>query len=237
MKLYERHSSPDIFTEEILKNRILKLRNDYPRAKIWLKTGPYRDLTKVIRVATDAGIDAITIDGKEGGTGMSPTVALQNLGLPTLACLRSVKKIREEGIETSIILSGRFFDGAQVVKALALGVNAVAMGRPFLIAANAYPFSDIFLMFNLYKFGWMKKIGRIVFPPSQRNINYITNFVETIKLEMQLLISSLGKYSLDLMGSEDLMALKKDLADSFELKFIFDDNEVSLTNESIKIST
>ena len=111
------------------------------------------------------------------------------------------------------------------------------MGRPFLIAANAYPFSDIFLMFNLYKFGWMKKIGRIVFPPSQRNINYITNFVETIKLEMQLLISSLGKYSLDLLGSEDLMALKKDLADSFELKFIFDDNEVSLTNESIKIST
>jgi len=237
VKLYERHSSPDIFTEEILKNRILKLRNDYPRAKIWLKTGPYRDLTKVIRVATDAGIDAITIDGKEGGTGMSPTVALQNLGLPTLACLRSVKKIREEGIETAIILSGRFFDGAQVVKALALGVNAVAMGRPFLIAANAYPFSDIFLMFNLYKFGWMKKIGRIVFPPSQRNINYITNFVETIKLEMQLLISSLGKYSLDLLGSEDLMALKKDLADSFELKFIFDDNEASLTNESIKIST
>ena len=151
--------------------------------------------------------------------------------------MRSVKKIREEGIETSIILSGRFFDGAQVVKALALGVNAVAMGRPFLIAANAYPFSDIFLMFNLYKFGWMKKIGRMVFPPSQRNINYITNFVETIKLEMQLLISSLGKYSLDLLGSEDLMALKKDLADSFELKFIFDDNEVSLTNESIKIST
>jgi hypothetical protein len=33
------------------------------------------------------------------------------------------------------------------------------------------------------------------------------------------------------------MALKKVLADSFELKFIFDDNEASLTNESIKIST
>ena len=83
------------------------MRNDYT-FKIWLKTGPYRDLTKVIRVATDAGIDAITIDGKEGGTGMSPTVALQNLGLPTLICLRSVKN-RERKIETSIILSGLDF--------------------------------------------------------------------------------------------------------------------------------
>ena len=43
---------------------------------------------------------------------------------------------------------------------------------------------------------------------------------------MQLLISSLGKYSLDLLGSENLMALNQK-ADSFELKFIFDDDEAS----------
>jgi len=37
---YERHSSPDIFTKEILEYRIKKLKNDYPRIKIWVKTGP-----------------------------------------------------------------------------------------------------------------------------------------------------------------------------------------------------
>jgi len=219
--VYERHSAADIFTEEILKNRILKLRNDYPRVRIWLKTGPYRDLLSVIRVATEAGIDAVSIDGKEGGTGMSPTAALQHLGLPTLACLNAVRDARAEGIETSIIISGRIHDGSQIVKALALGADAAAMGRPFLIAANAYPLSKLFIGKEFYKFKWIKKLARMIYPPSERSEKLIENFLETVELEIQLLISSLGKYDLSLVSDEDIAATSIGLAQAMNLKHLY----------------
>lgn len=48
-----------------------------PKVGIWIKLGPFRDALEVIRIAAEEGADAVVIDGKEGGTGMAPTVALK----------------------------------------------------------------------------------------------------------------------------------------------------------------
>ncbi|MHA2501538.1 MAG: glutamate synthase-related protein [Candidatus Kariarchaeaceae archaeon] len=218
---YERHSSPDIFTADIIKNRILKLRNDYPRTRIWLKTGPYRDLSELIRVAAEAGVDALVVDGKEGGTGMSPTASLQHLGLPTLSCLHAMYQARKEGITTSFVLSGRISEGSQVVKALALGADGVALGRPFLIAANSYPLAKLFVGKEFYKSKIIKRLARFVVKPSERSVQYISNYIETLRLEIQLLVSSLGKYSLDLLSDEDVISTEQRVAQVFGLKDSF----------------
>lgn len=221
-EVYERHSAPDIFTKEILTNRIKKLQNDYPRVRIWFKSGPYRDLVSVIKTVSEAGVDAMTIDGKEGGTGMSPTTALQQLGIPTLGCLSAIKLAREEGITLPIILSGRIYEGSQVVKALALGATAVALGRPFLIAANAYPLAQLFIGKEFYKIALLKRFARLIYKPSDRSIDFIQNYIETLKLEIQLLTSSLGKYSMDRLDKEDIQALDPSIAISFDIDYAYD---------------
>src|SRR3990170_4777443 len=71
-EMYERHSAPGTFTEDILRGQLRSLRNNFPRARIWIKAGPFRDLLPVFRVAWQERIDAVFADGKEGGTGMSP---------------------------------------------------------------------------------------------------------------------------------------------------------------------
>lgn len=134
--LYERHGAPGTYTEPILRGQLRSLRTSFPRARIWLKSGPFRDLLALLRLASAERVEAIVVDGKEGGTGMSPTIALKDLGLPTLACLARISEARVEGLTIPSILSGRLHDGGHVVKAIALGATACAFGRPFLIASG-----------------------------------------------------------------------------------------------------
>ena len=217
---YERHSSPDIFTEEILERRIKKLHNDYPSVKVWFKTGPYRDLDKVIEIASSAGADNITIDGKEGGTGMSPGVALNDTGMPTLACIKEVRKARERGIGTSIIVSGRLYNGAHIVKAMALGANGVAMGRPFLLSCYAYFFAEHFVEHELYNNRAMRFVSTDIIKPDKRSITFVKNFVDSVEIESKLLTAAVGKYNMADLSKDDVASLDPQIAEAFGIKSV-----------------
>ncbi len=218
---YERHSSPDIFTEEILERRIKKLHNDYPNAKVWFKTGPYRDLEKVIEIASRAGADNITVDGKEGGTGMSPGVALNDLGMPTLACIKAIRRAKEKkDAKTSIIVSGRLYNGAHIVKAMALGANGIAMGRPFLLSAYAYPFADHFIEHELYNNRVMRFISTDIIHPDERSVGFVRNFVDSVEIESKLLTAAVGKYKMRDLSTEDVEAHDPTIAESLNIKSV-----------------
>lgn len=218
---YERHSAPDIFTEEILERRIRKLKNDYPRVRVWFKTGPYRDLGKTIDVASRAGADCIVIDGKEGGTGMSPTVALTDVGLPTLVCLKEVAAARKRGVTTSLVVSGRLHNGSHVAKALSLGADGVAMGRPFLIAAHAYRWAEHFIERELYNRPLLKWLATRIFRTDERSVGFVQNFVETLRVEAQLLTSAVGKYDVRRLRGEDVGALDPAVAHMLGVRYVY----------------
>jgi glutamate synthase domain-containing protein 2 len=204
-ELYERHSVPGTFTKEILKDMIKLAKNNYPRVKLWLKLGPYADLDEIIGVASKAGIDCITIDGSEGGTGMSPIAAMRELGYPTLVCLKKITDAKSRGIKTSMIIAGRLFEGGHLVKSLCLGADGVAMGRPFIIASEG-------------RFGPankpVKKLGN--------QVDGVVNFVEAIKVEAQMLASALGKYSLEDLSKGNVGALEKVVADMFNIQYVYE---------------
>lgn len=189
--MYERHSAPGTFTERILASMIRLLKNNYPKARVWIKAGPYRDLDRLIGVAGEAGADAVIVDGKEGGTGMSPIVALKDLGLPLVACLRFVKEARERGVPSSLIVSGRLYNGGHIVKALALGADAVSMGRPFIVAVQA------------------------------AGEEGVVNFVEALRVEVQMLTSALDHYSVAELGPGDVWALDRELAEAFGVRYVY----------------
>lgn len=129
-----RTSSPGTFTEEILRQQIRLMRNNYPRARVWVKLPPARDVYTATRVAWAAGADAVTVDGAEGGTGWAPTGFLRHVGLPLGECLRRI------GTPAACLLvSGRIWEGTRAVKCLTLGAHAVGLGRAALLAADTDP--------------------------------------------------------------------------------------------------
>jgi methylamine---glutamate N-methyltransferase subunit C len=129
-----RCSSPGTFTTEILRQQVHLMRNNYPRARCWVKLPPGRDVAEAADVAWRAGADAVTVDGAEGGTGWAPGVFMDQVGLPLEECLRRL------GDPTGTLLtSGRMYDGARAIKVLALGARAVGLGRAALVAVDEDP--------------------------------------------------------------------------------------------------
>ncbi|WP_410594820.1 glutamate synthase-related protein [Amycolatopsis sp. lyj-23] len=129
-----RSASPGTFTEEILRQQIRLMRNNFPRARVWVKLPPGRDVGAAAAVAWAAGADAVTVDGAEAGTGWAPASFLDHVGLPLAECLRRV------GPPSGCLLaSGRMWAGARAVKCLALGARAVGLGRAALVAVDEDP--------------------------------------------------------------------------------------------------
>jgi isopentenyl diphosphate isomerase/L-lactate dehydrogenase-like FMN-dependent dehydrogenase len=129
-----RCSSPGTFTDEILRQQIRLMRNNFPRAGVWVKLPPARDVRAAALVAWDAGADAVTVDGAEAGTGWAPVAFLQHVGLPLGECLRQIGDHR-----SCLLVSGRMWEGARVAKCLALGADAAGLGRAALIAVDTDP--------------------------------------------------------------------------------------------------
>ncbi|WP_089102484.1 glutamate synthase-related protein [Streptomyces hyaluromycini] len=137
--LGERHvlrsSSPGTFTAEILRQQIRLMRNNFPRARVWVKLHPGRDVAEAARVAVDAGADAVTVDGAEGGTGWAPVAFTGGVGLPLAACLRRLA----DDPPPCLLVSGRMWEGTRAVKSLALGARAVGLGRAALLSVAEDP--------------------------------------------------------------------------------------------------
>ncbi|MET7300355.1 glutamate synthase-related protein [Embleya sp. NPDC005575] len=170
-----RCSCPGTFTEEIFRQQIHLMRNNYPRARCWVKLFPGRDVGAAASVAWRAGADAVTVDGAEGGTGWAPTSFLDHVGLPLAECLRRVRP--DEG---TLLTSGRVWDGPRAVKLLALGASAVGLGRAALIAvdedperglerlAHALAFEMRLLISALGKYGTDELGGEDLWAPADR---------------------------------------------------------------------
>ena len=126
-----RCSSPGTFTGEILRQQVRLMRNNFPRARAWVKLHPGRDVRLAAEVAWNAGADAVTVDGAEGGTGWAPSVFLNNVGLPLAECLRRIGKH-----DATLLVSGRIWEGGRALKCLAMGASAVGLGRAALLAVN-----------------------------------------------------------------------------------------------------
>jgi hypothetical protein len=126
-----RNSSPGTYTADILRQQVRLMRNNFPRARTWVKLHPGRDVADAATVAWQAGADAVTVDGAEGGSGWAPLAFLDHVGLPLTECLRRVPSSGH-----CLLASGRIWEGSRAVKALALGATAVGLGRAALLAAD-----------------------------------------------------------------------------------------------------
>ncbi|MDR0881698.1 MAG: FMN-binding glutamate synthase family protein [Candidatus Adiutrix sp.] len=113
--------------------------------RISLKTGAYGmvGLALAIRLASEAQLDLLTIDGAGGGTGMSPWDMMENWGVPPL--LLHAKAYEYAALLAAsgqkvvdISFAGGFAKSSTIFKGLALGApftKMICMGRALMIPA------------------------------------------------------------------------------------------------------
>jgi glutamate synthase domain-containing protein 2 len=128
----------DIYSIEDLAQLVNSLKEATRYKKpVFVKIAAVHNVAAISSGVTRAGADAIVIDGFRAGTGATPKIIRDNVGIPIEFALASVdQRLRDEGIrnETSIIASGSIRSSGDVAKAIALGADAVKIGTAALIA-------------------------------------------------------------------------------------------------------
>jgi len=142
---FEKIGKLPMWTPEELARRIGELRS-LGADRVCLKTGPFDpgNILTILEVASEAGVDLVTLDGAGGGTGHSPAKMMNEWGMPTVALEAIVHRILRRLEETGrphppVAIAGGFATEDQVFKGLALGspyVRTVALGRAAMAAAS-----------------------------------------------------------------------------------------------------
>ena len=119
----------DIYSIEDLRQLVLSLKEatDWKKPVI-VKIAAVHNVAAIASGIARSGADIIAIDGYRGGTGAAPTRIRDNVGIPIELALASVdQRLRDEGIRNnvSIVVGGSIRSSADVVKAVALGADAV----------------------------------------------------------------------------------------------------------------
>ena len=88
--------------------------------------------------ALEAGVDYVIVDGRGGGTGGSPALIRDNISIPTIPAIARARRFLDRAGATSVTLvaTGGIRMPADMVKALALGADAVALGNSSIQAAG-----------------------------------------------------------------------------------------------------
>lgn len=128
----------DIYSIEDLHQLIyaLKEETDYTKPVI-VKIAAVHNAPAIASGMVRAGADIIALDGIRGATGAAPRIIRDNVGAPIELTLAAVdQRLRDEGIrnKASVIIAGGIKNSADVVKAIALGADAVYLGTSALVA-------------------------------------------------------------------------------------------------------
>ena len=141
---FYKYSRLPLWDETYLKNRINGLRK-LGLKNVYFKMACYddRDVERVLRMASDIGVDMVTFDGAGGGSGYSPNKMMNEWGQPTIVLEKTVCNIvnvlkDEDAWIPGITITGGIVSEDQVFKALAYGnndVTAIGICRGAMAAA------------------------------------------------------------------------------------------------------
>jgi len=132
----------DIYSIEDLRQLVYSLKEatNYQKPVI-VKIAAVHNVAAIASGIARSGADIIAIDGFRGGTGAAPTRIRDSVGIPIELALASVdSRLRAEGIRgnVSIVVGGSIRNSADVVKAIALGADAVYIATSALLALGCH---------------------------------------------------------------------------------------------------
>lgn len=132
----------DIYSIEDLRQLIYALKEATGYEKpVSVKVAAVHNIAPIASGIVRAGADIVAIDGLRGGTGAAPTQVRNNVGIPIELALAAVdQRLRDEGIRhrASLVAAGSIRSSADVVKAIALGADAVYVATSALVSMGCH---------------------------------------------------------------------------------------------------
>ena len=132
----------DIYSIEDLRQLVWSLKEATGHMKpVIVKVAAVHNIAAIASGIARSGADVIAIDGFRGGTGAAPTRIRDNVGIPIELALASVdQRLRDEGIRNnvSLVAGGSIRSSADVVKAIALGADAVYIATAAVLALGCH---------------------------------------------------------------------------------------------------
>jgi glutamate synthase domain-containing protein 2 len=131
----------DIYSIEDLRQLIYALKEATGYKPISVKIAAVHNVAAIASGVVRAGADIVYLDGFRGGTGASPTIIRDHVGIPIEIAIAAVdQRLRDEGIRNraSLVAAGGIRSSADVVKAIALGADACAIGTAALVALGCH---------------------------------------------------------------------------------------------------
>lgn len=234
---FERHSRVGMVTPESFLRRVEELRRAGARY-VFLKTGAYRprDLALAVRLASEARIDLLTVDGAGGGTGMSPWRMMNEWGVPTVYLVsllrRYMDELRAKGAYLPpVAVAGGFSLEDHVFKGLALAApyaKAIGMARAPLAAAMvgktvAGMVKEGKVPAEYRRFGDSVEKVFVLAGELKRQLGSdfqrlpdgaigLYTYLQRLGQGLRQLMAGARKFSLSLLGREDLAALTEEAA-------------------------
>ncbi|HIV67865.1 MAG TPA: alpha-hydroxy-acid oxidizing protein [Candidatus Butyricicoccus stercorigallinarum] len=132
----------DIYSIEDLRQLVYSLKEATAYKKpVIVKISAVHNVAAIASGIARSGADIIAIDGYRGGTGAAPTRIRDNVGIPIALALASVdQRLRDEGIRdnVSIVVGGSIRNSADIIKAIALGADAVYIATAALLSLGCH---------------------------------------------------------------------------------------------------
>ena len=220
----------DVQTLEDMKHMVGFLRDvtDY-QVPILFKLGPSRPYADVAAFI-EAGADAIGIDGLIGGTGCSPDIVTQGVGIPTIACIPpAVQALRDYRVhrKVKLIALGGIRNGLDAFKAIAMGADAVGFGSAAEVAMGCRVCFACQKGNCPYGITSQKPEMRARLDPIEAG-RRLANFIHACTEEVKILTMLSGHRRLAELSPEDLRAMDLNTAAITGLKLIGTDRPLAM---------
>jgi len=131
----------DIYSIEDLRQLIYSLKEASGYKPVGVKIAAVHNVAAIASGIVHAGADYVYLDGFRGGSGATPQVIRDNIGIPIEIAIAAVdQRLRDEGIRNraSIVAAGSIRSSADMAKAIALGADVVAIGSAALMALGCH---------------------------------------------------------------------------------------------------
>ncbi|MFZ5944683.1 MAG: FMN-binding glutamate synthase family protein [Bacillota bacterium] len=210
---------PGIKEKDYFTRLITYLKSVTDGVPVGVKFAGSKYIEKDLEIALEAEVDFIAIDGAQAGSKGTAPILQDDFGLPTLFAL---KRANDYLIETnskdkvSLIMAGGFYNPGQMLKAIALGADAVYIGA---IALFAMAHTQV-----LEALPWEPPPSVVFFQGHMKNkLNVNTGaknlykYLEACNQEIMEGVRALGKSSIKEVNKEDLFALDSYIAEIVEI--------------------
>ncbi|HLN65218.1 MAG TPA: FMN-binding glutamate synthase family protein [Symbiobacteriaceae bacterium] len=192
------------------KGLVQRIREQADGVPVGIKLAAGHRLEEDLDVALEAGVDFVTVDGAQASSHAAQPILLDDFGIPSVVALcRAARVLKGTGV--SLVISGGFMTPGEILKALALGADAVAVGAAPVMAAVHAQWKKIAPFEPPTSLVWHDGKHRDQFD-IEEGARDVANWFNAVADELVTGVRCVGKGAVHAVGRDDLCALTPEIA-------------------------